>query len=787
MKNLIMTMISLLCISITTIANTNTATYQEDFSNFNNPERGFLLWSNSAAKVTWNCIAGEWTPCPLYNLWLKDFVPYNESYDNHSTIVRQFNLREFVNDNNVISQSFLNNMQDDFDFLRNNGLKATVIFEYRGSVDLAADYNVGEYALQNNHPDVQTVLNQIDQLAPVLQANSDVIYSMRAGFIGPFGEWFGSEYEQDFGKIDNCKPNLGFYDYQVDNRRAIVDKLLAVLPKNRKIELRNLQEKVLMYGHDIQNDRIQLSEAHDGSVKSRLGSHADGSGGSWIGQCNTANAPGYLDFDNCTPCYDFNIPLSYNQLFLYDECNYGTFCAETSTQEFYEYMDYYCNETTYTPSYAEFYICDKPQFYRCSYVIPDFEEHHMTTLRATDAVLYDAPESWQNGGCLDEIKRRLGYRFVMTNASVSNQVKPGGSIDLTVNLNNVGFSAPVNPRNVQLVFRHNGNGTTYKVNLCNQDPRFWFPNQITTISETVGIPNNMPNGTYSLLLNLNDPEPSLYNDARYSMRIANQNIWESNTGYNKLLMNVQVGTFNTASYNGNQILDNANLVGANCGFTYDDGSITGSGNAGSNGGNNNGNNNGGNNNGGNTNCPIDLTLNASNNVTSGNNGDQSVQNEIEATNTIYAGGSATYKAGNRIVFKPGFKALFGSYFHAFIAACTNPKLAKPDEDKVVKNVNDIDFGESLTIDDKLNEELQIYPNPLKDGASIYYNLKVADNITLTLFNATGKHLTTLAKNQQQSAGQHQVQLDANDLPAGLYYLQFTSANVNTTKKVMIAK
>lgn len=185
-------------------------------------------------------------------------------------------------------------------------------------------------------------------------------------------------------------------------------------------------------------------------------------------------------------------------------------------------------------------------------------------------------------------------------------------------------------------------------------------------------------------------------------------------------------------------------------------------------------------------CAItNLNLDASDNINSGSE-NQSVSNQITATNTIFANASATYTAGNRVILKPGFKALFGSYFNAFIAACSSAKLANLFENNTVKNNGILDL-EPLNRQNELNEKLQINPNPTEDVAIISYSLNEVDHITLTLFNATGKHLTTLAKNQPQLAGQHQMELAVGGLPTGIYYLKLQSKEMNVIKKLMVTK
>ncbi|MGE5426448.1 MAG: DUF4832 domain-containing protein, partial [Methylococcaceae bacterium] len=83
------------------------------------------------------------------------------------------------------------------------------------------------------------------------------------------------------------------------------------------------------------------------------------------------------------------------------------------------------------------------------------------------------------------------------------------------------------------------------------EPRLWKPMVENAIEAEVGIPQDMPKGDYELYLNLPDPEEKLYANPAYSVRLANKNVWEENTGYNKLGVVVQVAPeYKTGNYSG---------------------------------------------------------------------------------------------------------------------------------------------------------------------------------------------------------------------------------------------
>jgi hypothetical protein len=61
-----------------------------------------------------------------------------------------------------------------------------------------------------------------------------------------------------------------------------------------------------------------------------------------------------------------------------------------------------------------------------------------------------------------------------------------------------------------------------------------------SLMPTIRIPTNFIPGQYELLLNLPDSAGSLYSMPMYSIRLANELVWEEDTGYNNLLHPITV-------------------------------------------------------------------------------------------------------------------------------------------------------------------------------------------------------------------------------------------------------
>jgi hypothetical protein len=150
-------------------------------------------------------------------------------------------------------------------------------------------------------------------------------------------------------------------------------------------------------------------------------------------------------------------------------------------------------------------------------------------------------QRWQNDGVLDDIKRRLGYRYQLVEATLANQVAAGSRLAVSVTLKNDGWAGVYNPRWVEVVLR---NGTDVRRVRCRPatDERRWLPEagETKVLASTLILPADLPAGPYEVLLHLPDPMPTLHDRPEYAIRLANQGTWEAATGFNKLGHTLQV-------------------------------------------------------------------------------------------------------------------------------------------------------------------------------------------------------------------------------------------------------
>jgi len=378
--------------------------------------------------------------------------------------------------NSDISQQYLDLMQADFNITRQAGLKMIPRFAY--SATAAGPGLTAPYGDASK----ERILAHLTQLSPLLKSNSDVIAMMQAGFIGLWGEWWFS---------DHFQPDSSWSD-----RADVLFALLDALPTTRSVQVRTPRYKQNLFTDFTPVDQ---TTAHDNSYRSRTGHHND---------CFLSSASDGGSYVNTLDEYPY----------LAEETKWLPMGGET------------CNPT---------YLADPaPERLGCPTAISELSQFHWSYLNQN--FYKPSMQQWQTDGCFDDVEQRLGYHLTFSQGSYDKEIAPGSPFKFSLGLINDGFSAPFNPRAVELILRHS-DGTTHAFALAD-DPRLWLPGQTNTINGEILIPEALPTGEYELLLNLPDPEPQLRNRPEYSIRLASTNSWEVETGYNKLNHTVAVVT-----------------------------------------------------------------------------------------------------------------------------------------------------------------------------------------------------------------------------------------------------
>ncbi|MGB8699198.1 MAG: DUF4832 domain-containing protein, partial [Thermosynechococcaceae cyanobacterium] len=304
---------------------------------------------------------------------------------------------------------------------------------------------------------------------------------LQAGFIGAWGEWHSSE---------------NGLDSRV-NRAKILKALLAAVPNSRMVQIRTPG-----YMRDVFPQPLALQNAFTGNNQSRTAHHND---------CFLANA--------------------------YDA---GTY--EPNIRQMKAYLD---KASPFIAVGGE--TCQvTPSQHRsdCPTAQAELARFHWSYLN--DEFYKGDLNRWKREGCYANIANRLGYRFQLIRSRFPTQVQSGGTLNGYFVVQNVGYASPYNRRDLELVLRHRQTRKQIRLSILQplsptQDPRFWFPEAgPITVKVSGKIPKNAATGQYDVLLNLPDPMPRLNGRPAYSIRLANQGVWQPDTGFNSLERSLRV-------------------------------------------------------------------------------------------------------------------------------------------------------------------------------------------------------------------------------------------------------
>lgn len=486
-------LVALLVVCSACLCSAQTVTYSESFADIQNPDRGFYQPIDG--------VASSFTPLTatqLASLRNTYYTPWQGNYSVSPTIIfRHYVLDLFKSAN--LSSAFLSGVQADFNAARAAGVRLLLRFSYTitpptGSCGswICPPYGDAPKSI---------VLAHIAQLKPYLQGNSDVILAVQSGFIGVWGEQYYSDYFGDAsaqGKLTN-------QNWQ--DRIDVLNALLDAVPANRMVQVRYPQMKQkLIYGLNapVISAALISAQAHNQTNIARIGFHND------CFLSATDDQGTYWDYGNSTT---------------------------SASNQTAALKPYSANDSKYVAVGGE--TCSdafSPQNDCSGQAVADMDLLNYSYLNSN--YNNDVNNDWQTGGCLDVIKRRLGYRFVMRSGTFPASGNSGESLSFTLSVDNVGFAAPFNPRTLTLILRNTSTAQIFAVNITgeNSDTRFWLSGQTVNLNKTVTLPNGMPNGNYELLLHLSDESNghAVATRPEYSVQFSNAGTWESATGYNKL-------------------------------------------------------------------------------------------------------------------------------------------------------------------------------------------------------------------------------------------------------------
>ena len=439
---------------------TTKAVYPPSDENFPNPERGFYYQTSYQPRPGFVPPALN---APALRRWR----------DSGITTVRMYYIFSEYREA-PLAPFMLARIDADFAAIREAGMKMIPRFAY----------NFGP----TGAPDASTdrILEHLEQLRPALVANQDVIAFVEAGFIGTWGEW----HDSTNGLFDPI-PSAWWQRVNA-NSRAIVDKMLGVLPAGRMIALRYPRHKMDLAGPEP----LTESEAFNLTPKARLGAH--------------------------------------NDCVLASKNDWGTYTSGIDREK-----QFYRRDNLFVPQGGE--TCnanaDAQPFIGCENALRELDELHFNTLNVD--YHKDVLNGWRVGGCMATIERRLGYRFRLVDSEAPVTARPGGGISLAFTVFNEGFGNLYNQRPLEVVLRPKAGGDWIRLATA-EDPRRWMTGRETAVRVVATIPEATAAGEYDVLLSLPDLASSLEGRPEYAVRLANAGVWEPASGMNLLAHVVKV-------------------------------------------------------------------------------------------------------------------------------------------------------------------------------------------------------------------------------------------------------
>ena len=325
----------------------------------------------------------------------------------------------------------------------------------------------------NPEPEFQTILNHIEQLKSVYEKNEDIIFVVEAGYLGSYGEWHN-----------------GKYDKSLEKKNQVIDKLLENIPESIQI---NLRRPSFIEEYIGNNQTVTNENAFSNEKIARLGLHNDG--------------------------------------YLASKTDLGTY-PEYNREESLLWQE---KQTSYTLFGGE---CQNREsiYTNLNNAIADMEQRHCTYMNKT----YDreVKEKWKETTYTDTnsiyygktgyeyIQNHLGYRLVIRDINMSYTDK---KMNVKIDIENVGFGNIVRKKQIGFILK-NANNQYYVETEIDIRKLLNGKNYELEISEN--LPQNVKDSEYEVYLKIEEPFESLKNNANYSVKLANKNIWNSDLGAN---------------------------------------------------------------------------------------------------------------------------------------------------------------------------------------------------------------------------------------------------------------
>ena len=446
-----------------------------------NPEKGLYKHEEYWFRKEWND-----RPWAVDSNGLP--VAGNLSFPDGTLVFAEFYLRDYRQ--KELDNAAVNRINQIFEKIRAAGLKAIVRFAY------TEDENV--FPREANKT---LMLKHIRKLAPCLQANSDVIYLMQAGFIGTWGEWYyTSNSEFSWSRSDsNASSTFGA-------RAEVLTAMLDAVPGRYVAVRAPYYKRYHLYtksGYSLNSYQTLSRPNQDGNDHYRVAFYND------VFMVDNADQQG-------------TYPTTLDRNMWKDQSAFFPSGGETANSDATE--AYMMNVNSYDP-------------------VSWMKQYHMSYLhQRTDSDLY---LYWQNAGKEKDIKNVLGYRLWLSSLKINGTIGPGKTVNMIFSIKNNGAAPVVYKRPMKIVFirnsdkkvtelasttgsvsdyiyfSQNNQQTTSHGSTDYADIRRIGPDQYKYFTCQVTLPSSIASGDM-IAIWLPDQDGDLRNRKEYSIRLANK-------------------------------------------------------------------------------------------------------------------------------------------------------------------------------------------------------------------------------------------------------------------------
>ena len=221
----------------------------------------------------------------------------------------------------------------------------------------------------------------------------------------------------------------------------------------------------------------------------------------------------------------------HNDAFMTDDTNMGTY------QDVDKDKRYVAQDALYVPLGGETTKPSGAKMASGKEALAEIQTLHWSFLN--DGYYKPLLDNWKTGGYLNQMKKLLGYRLYVSKAEFSEQNAPGSDLVLNLTMGNAGTASMYNARPAVIVLVQEGTNSEYEA-VSGIDLRTIQPETTTTFKLTFKLPSTIAEGKYKVMMWLPDGNHELKNLPAYAVQLANNNAWNSATGYNNLGISINI-------------------------------------------------------------------------------------------------------------------------------------------------------------------------------------------------------------------------------------------------------